>query len=219
MSKITNPDWKLVPVEQLIPYEKNVKKHSPEQVKKIAASIESFGWRGSPIQVDENMVIINGHGRRLAAIELGIKQVPVIIEKDMTEAEVRAYRLADNRVAISDYDTDLLEQELIDLEFDLSSFFDPKELEFVMADALTIDESAFSTDLNAVVTEATEATNAKIEASNAKPVAITKVLGFKTVRGEVAPDIARFMAQLEAKYKTGADEAFVMFIRQVLGAA
>jgi ParB-like chromosome segregation protein Spo0J len=76
-------------IERIKPYELNVKIHDDKQVSKIAASIKKFGWQGSPILVDKNGVIVAGHGRRLAAIKLDMKTLPVAVLSDLSEDEVR----------------------------------------------------------------------------------------------------------------------------------
>ncbi|HHP0317040.1 phage tail protein (plasmid) [Acinetobacter baumannii] len=81
-------------VDDVKPYELNAKIHSEEQVAKIAESIARFGW-DQPIVVDKNGVIIKGHGRRLAAIKLGLIEVPVLVRDDLNEEQVKAARLAD----------------------------------------------------------------------------------------------------------------------------
>ena len=88
------------PISSIIPYEKNPKLHPPEQVTKIANSIKRFNW-DQPIVVDSNRVIIKGHGRYLAAKELGMDKVPIIIRTDMSDSKVRASRIADNQSAQS----------------------------------------------------------------------------------------------------------------------
>lgn len=92
----TEIQW--VPIDTLKPYEANAKKHPPDQVAKIAKSIQSFGF-DQPIVVDQDMVIIKGHGRRLAALSLKLETVPIIIRTDLSAAEVRASRIADNQTA------------------------------------------------------------------------------------------------------------------------
>jgi hypothetical protein len=201
----------------LIPYEKNAKKHGKEQVSKIAASIRKFGWRGNPIVVDKNGVIIAGHGRRLAAIELGLPKVPVQVVDDLSEDEVRALRLADNRAAISDYDNEMLKEELIDLDFDLSDIFDKKELDFAVADLMAIDDTVFESDLENVMTEQAHATNEKVTESEEKRVPIQKLLGFKDIQGKDAVYITRFMAQLEAESGAKGEAAFMGFIKSLIG--
>jgi len=104
------------PIDRLHPYERNPRTHSPEQITKIAASLIEFGWT-NPILVDGNAGIIAGHGRLLAARELGMTTVPVIELSHLTEAQRRAYVIADNRLALeAGWDEDLLAEELKALE-------------------------------------------------------------------------------------------------------
>ena len=113
----------LWPVDKLIPYARNARTHSPEQVDKIAASIIEFGFT-NPILVDGNHGIIAGHGRLLAARKLELKEVPVIQLAHLTDTQKRAYIIADNRLALdAGWDRELLASELEELQaddFDLS---------------------------------------------------------------------------------------------------
>ena len=110
---------------RLVPHPDNPRTHSKEQVKKIAASIRRFGFR-NPVLVDENNNVVAGHGRLLAAAELKLASVPTLVLADMTEAERRAYVIADNRLAeLAGWDEDRLASELaaiggLDSDFDLS---------------------------------------------------------------------------------------------------
>lgn len=120
--------WRWVKPDEITPYATNAKVHDPRQVKKIAASITEFGWR-QPILVDAQMVIIAGHGRLLAAKELGANTIPIMVADDLDETQVRLLRLADNKVAEAPWDEDLLRQELAglmddapDLNFELTGF-------------------------------------------------------------------------------------------------
>ena len=138
-----------VAVNKLIPYAKNSRTHSPEQVGQIAASIKEFGFR-NPILVD-GVGIIAGHGRLLAAQKLGLDQVPTIDCSDMTDSQKKAYIIADNKLALNaGWDNAMLTIELQDLEdegFDLTlTGFDDKELDALLnviegTDGLT-DEDA-----------------------------------------------------------------------------
>jgi hypothetical protein len=121
-------DVEHVSLDEILPYGENPKTHPDEQIEKIASSIKRFGW-DQPIVVDGSGTIIKGHGRYRAAQRLGLDDVPVIYATDLSEAEVRASRVADNRVAESDWDDELLgvELELIDespLDLDAAGFDD-----------------------------------------------------------------------------------------------
>lgn len=202
---------------RLIPYENNAKIHDPKQVEKIAKSIQEFGWRGNPIVVDKEGVIIAGHGRRLAALKLGLAQVPVVVASDLTEDQIKALRLADNRVAISDYDSDLLQSELAGITVDLEGIFDKKELDFlVAADLGEIKTEAFVVDLDEEVKAQAAETNKKIEEADEKPIKIEKALGFKSIQGKDERWVARFMAQVEAETGKEGAEAFVAFVRNLM---
>lgn len=119
-------------VEGLIPYARNARTHSDEQVAQIAASIKEWGWT-TPVLVDEEGGIIAGHGRIMAARKLGIDEVPVMVAAGWTEAQKRAYVLADNKLALnSDWNDDALRFELGELHqmgFDVElTGFDGDEL-------------------------------------------------------------------------------------------
>lgn len=102
----------LWPVNQTIPYENNPKTHPPEQIEKLARAIDCHGFT-QPIVVDENGVILVGHGRRLAALYLNLEQVPVVVRTGLSETEKQAIRISDNTLAaLGDIDEDALTEEL-----------------------------------------------------------------------------------------------------------
>lgn len=109
-------------VSGLVPYARNARTHSPEQVAKIMSSIREWGWT-TPVLVDEEDNIIAGHGRVLAAHRLNIETVPVVVARGWTRAQCRAYCIADNKLSIdAQWDPDILDIELADLvedKFDL----------------------------------------------------------------------------------------------------
>jgi len=112
------------PIASLVAYAKNARTHSPEQIKALAASIAEWGWT-MPILLDEAGGIIAGHGRVLAAKKLGIEDAPCMVAIGWTEAQKKAYRIADNQLAIagSGWDNELLKLEFGELKglgFDLA---------------------------------------------------------------------------------------------------
>ena len=122
----------MMAIKKVVPYAKNPR-NNEASIAKVAASIKEFGWQ-QPIVVDSEMVIIAGHTRYEAALMLGLKKVPVHIAKDLKPSQVKAYRIADNRLhEDSSWDYELLSIEIGDLEQDGYSTdvlgFDPKELE------------------------------------------------------------------------------------------
>lgn len=133
------PAYKTVPTDLLVPYARNSRTHSDAQVSKIAASIREFGFL-NPIIADGENGIIAGHGRVLAAQKLGLDTLPVIEAGHLTDAQRKAYIIADNRLALdAGWDNDMLKVELSDLDaqgFDLTlTGFDLGELEaFKMED-------------------------------------------------------------------------------------
>lgn len=110
------------PVDRLVPYERNARTHSPDQVAQIAASIAEFGFT-NPILVASDAGIIAGHGRLEAAKSLGLTEVPVVVLDHLSDAQRRAYVLADNKLALNaGWDVDMLAAEMEGLqsvEFDL----------------------------------------------------------------------------------------------------
>ena len=127
-------------LDEIRPYENNPR-FNDEAVDYVAQSLESFGWK-QPIVVDKDGVIIAGHTRFKAAKKLGMKTVPVLIADDLTEDEVNAYRLADNKVSdFSSWDNKLLLEELEKIPDDLFTGFDYSE---------TFDKLLDETDNDAV---------------------------------------------------------------------
>lgn len=133
-------------VDALAPYARNSRTHSAAQIDQIAASITEFGWTTPPL-IDENDGIIAGHGRIMAAQQLGIEDVPVIVARGWSEAQKRAYILADNKIAIeAGWDEALLKAEfeaLTDLDFDLSlTGFGTVEIGEILGDGVPISNEA-----------------------------------------------------------------------------
>ncbi len=116
------PHYKKAKTADLVPYANNANQHSDDQIKQIAASIKEFGFM-NPIIVDAKGMILAGHGRLLAAEQMGLVEVPILETKHLTETQKQAYILADNQLAKNAYwDTGLLKIELTaltDAEFNL----------------------------------------------------------------------------------------------------
>lgn len=130
------------PIEAVRPYPNNPR-NNKKAVAAVAASIKEFGFK-VPIVVDTAGVIITGHTRREAAISLGMKTVPVIVADDLTEAQIRAFRLADNKVSeFSEWDEDALAEELAQLD-EAALGIDMADIGFEMEDAPSADD--FSDD-------------------------------------------------------------------------
>jgi DNA modification methylase len=128
----------LVPIERLIPFARNPRTHTEEQVAQIAASMVEFGWT-SPILVDPNHVVIAGHARLAAARKLGLTEVPVIVLDHLSEAQQRALVIADNKLALNaGWDEELLRGLLTELrgdDFNLETLgFSDEELNALLAE-------------------------------------------------------------------------------------
>lgn len=111
-----------VNISEIKPYPKNAKKHTQGQIKQIAKSIKEFGFN-QPLVLDKDNTLIVGHGRYLGALELGLKKVPAIKLANLTDEQVKAYRLADNKLNESQWDQGLVIEELKELNlkgFDIS---------------------------------------------------------------------------------------------------
>ena len=111
-------------IKDLKPYKKNAKKHPKEQVEQIAESIKEFGFT-QPVIIDKDNSVVAGHGRILGARKVGLKKVPTVCLEDLTEEQIKAYRLVDNKLNESDWDGDLLKQsleEIKDMNMDIFGF-------------------------------------------------------------------------------------------------
>ncbi len=131
----------LWPINKPRPYAGNPRSISLAAIRKVALSIEQFGFQ-QPLVVDSAGVLIVGHTRLLAAQQLGLTEAPVLVANDLTDEQVRAYRIADNRTGEeSDWDTEKLIQELEELgtiNLDEMTGFDNGELETLLQDAVSL---------------------------------------------------------------------------------
>ena len=139
-----------VNIDRLVPYARNARTHSKEQILQLRASLREFGFV-NPVIVDQNYNIIAGHGRILAAKEEGITEVPCVFAEHLTEAQKRAYILADNRLALSaGWDAEMLAVELSELQgadFDISLLgFNDAELNRLLGGAENVRDDDFDVD-------------------------------------------------------------------------
>ena len=110
---------KNIPIHEIIPYENNPRKNDAA-VDAVAESIREFGFR-NPVILDKNNVVVCGHTRLKAAEQLGLKTIPCLYADDLTEDQIRAFRLVDNKTAeFADWDFGKLEEELVKIDMDLS---------------------------------------------------------------------------------------------------
>lgn len=113
-------------IKELKPYKKNAKKHPKEQVERIANSIKEFGFfEHRAVAIDKDDYVVEGHGRILAAKKAGLTQVPTICLDDMTEEQIKAWRLIENKTAESSYDETMINKEIEELlqsDIDMEAF-------------------------------------------------------------------------------------------------
>lgn len=126
---------KMMKVDDLIPYVNNPR-HNENAIDKVAGSIKEFGFK-VPLVIDKDNIVVTGHTRLLASKKLGLEQVPCVIANDLTKAQIKAFRIADNKVSeYATWDNELLKVELEELE----------ELDFDL-DSINIDFSDFDLDI------------------------------------------------------------------------
>lgn len=158
MKHKTITEFQLVDVNQLIPYANNARTHSPEQIGKLRSSLREFGFV-NPVIIDKDFNVIAGHGRLMAAKTEGYETVPCVFVNEMTEAQKKAYILADNRMAMdAGWDEELLRIEieaLQGMDFNVSlTGFDDKELSDLFGDDNDTDAKDDDYDLTAALEKA-----------------------------------------------------------------
>ena len=139
-------DVRNISVKDLIPYDRNTKKHDKTQINNVAESIKQYGFV-QPIVIDKDNVVVIGHCRLLAAKQLKMKEVPCVCVEDLTDEQVKALRIVDNKSNESEWDFDILPDELADLDlsnfsFDFGIEDEEEETEIVEDEAPEVDEDA-----------------------------------------------------------------------------
>lgn len=161
MSEIlkTTEELKLINIDELIPYANNARTHSKDQINKLRSSLREFGFI-NPILIDKDYNILAGHGRVMAAREEGIKEVPCVLVEHLTEAQKKAYILADNRLAMdAGWDDEMLALELenlkeLDFDMDLTGF-DAAEIDELFSNIHDKDVQDDDFDVDAALGEDT----------------------------------------------------------------
>lgn len=159
MSEIlkTTEELKLINIDELIPYANNARTHSKNQINKLRSSLREFGFI-NPILIDKDYNILAGHGRVMAAREEGIKEVPCVLVEHLTEAQKKAYILADNRLAMdAGWDDEMLALELenlkeLDFDMDLTGF-DAAEIDELFSNIHDKDVQDDDFDVDAALEE------------------------------------------------------------------
>lgn len=124
-------------IDELIPYERNAKKHDEKQVANVANSIKRFGWQ-QPLVIDEGGMVVIGHCRLMAAKKLGMQEVPCTVASGLTDEEIRELRIADNKTNESEWDGELLALDVQGLDFEGFEFDLPADIP--TADSINLDE-------------------------------------------------------------------------------
>lgn len=203
--------------KDLIPYEKNVKKHPQSHINVLKALMTKYGFStGNAIQVDRNLVIIAGHGRREASLQLGLERVPVVVRSDLTDDEVKRWRIEENKSVGLDYDVVMMKEEisaLLEGNEDPLIGFDDKEWS-VLTDDLTVgfDTETIISDLEEEMAQSQRQHDETIKEAKATDVAITDLLGFRRVPADQQRKFANFMAEIEFRAKKSGLDAFMEFI-------
>lgn len=212
-------------IDKIKPYEQNAKIHDDAQVESLSRSISKFGW-SSPIVIWTDGVIIAGHGRRLAALKLGLKRIPVIVRRDLTKLEADAMRIADNQVVSKNYDTNIMSDELrrinAELEigggdfelFDLG--FTSKELDILVEPLEEMDLSVFTDDLSEALAEQREKNEAIVASIDETAAPVGDAFGFKRVTIEQSREIRNFMRQIETVEGQKGADALLAFFRKYI---
>jgi ParB/RepB/Spo0J family partition protein len=129
-------------INTLHPYKKNAKKHDKKQVEQIANSIKEFGFT-QPVIIDKSNCVVAGHGRILGAKKAGLKEVPTVCLEELTEEQIKAYRLIDNKLNESEWDDVLLAQELEELDKEQMKLFG-----FDLAEEIAEEEKKYTMKTN-----------------------------------------------------------------------
>lgn len=209
VSKLPAVRWE---IDQLKASATNSKKHPQAQIDKLAASIAKFGIANT-IQVEADGTIIAGHGRWLAAKQLGWTHVNVIVRSDLSREQAAALRIADNQTVSTDYDTELLKAELLvlkDADMDLTGLgLDDDELSKLTADFGDIDEGTFVEDINEAVEQQKNENAEKEKEIDQSAAPVGDAFGFKRVTIEHSRAIRVFMGEVEKA--TGLKGASALF--------
>lgn len=215
---LKTPKIELVDTASLKPYDKNAKKHSPEQIKRLATQIERHGfdqpivaWRNP----DKELVIIKGHGRQQALLLLGQKKAPVIIRDDLTAEQADAMRIADNALSSVEYDTKLIAEEtkrLLDFDFDAMDFgFSPKDEKMFIENLDDTSLDVLTDDVSLEIGEQKKEDVKRASEIDDENVKLTEVFSAKTVTTRQARILNRFMAVVEDETGKEGIEALIAY--------
>lgn len=203
--------------QKLVPYTKNVKKHPQSHIETLKALMTKYGFsKGNAIQVDKNLVVIAGHGRREAACQLGYKSVPVVIRHDLNDDEVKRWRIEENKSVGLDYDVVMMKEELSDLmslDTDPLIGFDSKEWDVLTEDLTeSLNTEQVLSDLGEEMEKSQRQHDDATSKAKTNEVPVTELLGFKKVPADHQRKFAEFMGEIEFRTKKAGLDAFMEFI-------
>lgn len=187
--------------DKIHPYAKNNKVHSKEDIAQVKKSLEQFGLINTLV-VDVDGVLIAGHKRFAALLEMGHVEFPVRHAKHLTKNQADAARIADNKTQGTEYDSGFLAEELARLseadDVDLFALgLDDRELSFLTDDLSEMNVDGMAVDLDAEIDAQDQETADKVAAIDSAQTPLTKVFGFKTVPVSDIPKFSRFMAEIQ----------------------
>lgn len=208
-------------LDKILPYPKNAKLHPAEQIDRLAAVIAAQGW-DQPIVLDRHGVVIKGHGRRLAALKLGLAQAPVIVRRDMSDAEADAARISDNAVSSTAYDTRVMQEELhrlmrqTDIAFGVDDLGLSEKDKTLLLEALDVPfDAAIMDDTHGEIERQKTEDEARVERIDAEEVALAAAFGFKKVSRAEERVINAFIAQAEDATGQEGRAAVIAFMAKV----
>lgn len=208
----------LMDINLIVPYDKNAKVHDKNQIKILVNSIKKFGWT-QPIVVDKDNVIIIGHGRRLAAIEMGLSKIPVVVRKDLSKKEADKLRLSDNKSISNEYDMSIIKEEINRIsDSDLSEWeelgFTEHELSFMNDDIIAeMDDSAFEEDIIDAVENRKKKNEVFENEIGDTEVPLAKATGFSKIKLSSSKIISDFFIRIVEKYpRETIEESFLAYI-------
>ena len=194
------------------PYARNTKVHSKAHIATLEKSILEFGLF-DPLILDADGIIIAGHGRWETLIKLGHAQVPVRIARHLTKPQADAARIAHNKTASTEYDSDFMSQEIRRLSeegIDMSALgLDERELDFLVDDLGDMNMDAISVDLDQDIDDQDAETDDKVKATDASNEKLVKAFGFNELPIAAVKDVRRFMADIEQETGLEGQEALV----------
>lgn len=210
------------PIDFLKPYERNNKKHPKEEIDELAKSIAKFGFE-NPILIEEDGTIISGHGRWMAAKQLGKVVLQVRVAVGMSKEDARKLRIAANKVTGTAYDSSLIQAELLDMKslgMDLDNMgLSDREFQSLLTDVGEMDLDSLTSDISASVIIHEDEIERVAEEVETSEVPLAKAFGIKKVPVAGVRTVTRFLGVIEEQTgKTGLD-ALLAHMSEVVAVA